>query len=100
MSQRSIETTLAERAARYGEYYQVARLAQALKYELRAGPSWRQLGDAQRESLEMICKKLARIVNGDPTYADSWHDIAGYALLVVTELERAAGNAPESPERS
>jgi hypothetical protein len=35
----------------------------------------------------MICNKLARIVNGNPYYRDSWHDIVGYAALVDTLLE-------------
>jgi hypothetical protein len=35
----------------------------------------------------MICHKLGRIVNGDPNYADSWIDIAGYAKLVADRLE-------------
>jgi hypothetical protein len=30
----------------------------------------------------MICHKISRIANGDPNYADSWDDIAGYAKLV------------------
>ena len=34
----------------------------------------------------MIFHKLARIANGDPTYIDSWTDIAGYAQLVVDDL--------------
>lgn len=38
----------------------------------------------------MIFHKIARILNGDPNYADSWVDIAGYAKLVADELE---GNA-------
>ena len=37
----------------------------------------------------MICHKLSRIANGDPFYADSWHDIAGYSQLVVNILEEA-----------
>ena len=39
------------------------------------------------EALDLICNKLGRIANGDPTYDDSWRDIAGYAQLVVNELE-------------
>ena len=35
----------------------------------------------------MICHKIGRIVNGDPDYADSWIDIAGYAKLVADRLE-------------
>jgi hypothetical protein len=41
----------------------------------------------QAEALDMICHKIGRIVNGDPDYADSWIDIAGYAKLVADRLE-------------
>jgi hypothetical protein len=34
----------------------------------------------------MILHKLARIVNGDANYIDSWRDIVGYSQLVVDEL--------------
>jgi hypothetical protein len=34
----------------------------------------------------MICHKLGRIAAGDIDYADSWHDIAGYAKLVEDRL--------------
>ena len=40
----------------------------------------------QQEALHMICSKLARIANGDPNHVDSWHDIAGYASLVVKDI--------------
>lgn len=35
----------------------------------------------------MIQHKIGRILNGDPAYADSWHDIAGYATLVEKECD-------------
>jgi hypothetical protein len=35
----------------------------------------------------MICSKLARLACGDADHVDSWHDIAGYATLVVKDLE-------------
>ena len=41
----------------------------------------------QREALEMLALKIARILNGDPNYADSWHDVAGYATLVADRLQ-------------
>jgi hypothetical protein len=41
----------------------------------------------QQEALDMIFHKIGRIVNGDPDYADSWIDIAGYATLVADRLE-------------
>lgn len=43
--------------------------------------------DDQVEALEMIAHKIGRIINGDPNYADSWHDIAGYAKLVADRLD-------------
>lgn len=36
---------------------------------------------------EMIAHKIARILNGDPNYADNWHDIAGYATLIDLQLQ-------------
>ena len=36
----------------------------------------------------MISHKIARIMNGDPNYADNWIDIAGYATLVANRLEK------------
>jgi hypothetical protein len=41
----------------------------------------------QAEALDMIFHKIGRILNGDPNYADSWIDIAGYAKLVADRLE-------------
>jgi hypothetical protein len=35
----------------------------------------------------MILHKIARIVNGDPNWSDSWRDIAGYATLVADRLD-------------
>jgi hypothetical protein len=42
--------------------------------------------DDQREALDMIAHKIGRILNGDPNYADSWHDLEGYARLVEQRL--------------
>ena len=39
------------------------------------------------EGLRMICNKLGRIASGDPSYEDSWRDIAGYATLVANHLQ-------------
>lgn len=50
----------------------------------------KKLADDQQEALDMIFHKVGRIVNGDPDYADSWHDIAGYAKLIDDRLN---GNA-------
>jgi hypothetical protein len=50
-----------------------------------------KLAPDQREALAMIANKLGRILNGDPNYADSWMDIAGYAKLVADRLEAVSG---------
>lgn len=35
----------------------------------------------QMEALDLMATKQSRIVSGDPTFADHWDDIAGYARL-------------------
>lgn len=77
-----IDATLAERGERYGEFEHHARITQELKLQMCAHQGWNRLGHHHREALEMIAHKIGRILNGDPTYEDSWVDIAGYALLV------------------
>ena len=84
-----IHEVLEARGRRYGEYHMVAQLSQALKEGLQVSPSWVHMEPHQQESLEMICNKVSRICNGDPFYVDSWRDIAGYAQLVVNELEKS-----------
>ena len=82
----SIDATLAERGARYGEFVDHAQIAQQLKLTMRIAPNWHQLSADKQEALEMIAHKVARILNGDPSYHDSWHDIEGYARLVANTL--------------
>lgn len=71
---------LAEREARYGSYSSVSTASQSLKKVINEC-SLNDLKPHQRESLDMICNKIARIICGDPEYKDSWADIAGYATL-------------------
>lgn len=82
-----VDQVLEERGKRYGSFESHAVIAQALKTEMQMVHSWDQLAPDQREALEMIQHKIARILNGDPTYADNWIDIAGYATLVANRLE-------------
>lgn len=85
-----ITATLDERGARYGKFKDHASVTMSLKGVIRdhrAVHKLPQLADDQQEALDMICHKIGRIVNGDPDYADSWVDIAGYAKLVADRLE-------------
>ena len=84
-----IHEVLEARGRRYGEYQNVSQLSQAFKEAVHISPSWEQMEPYQQESLDLICNKLSRICNGDPFYVDSWRDIAGYAQLVVNELEKS-----------
>ena len=84
----NIDDILSERGERYGEYVNVALTAQMLKHALRRSNGWNDMAADMKESLEMISNKLARIVNGDCTYLDSWVDVAGYAKLVADRLEK------------
>jgi hypothetical protein len=56
---------------------------------MRTAPNWPTLPPDVREALEMIQLKVARILIGDPEYADNWHDIIGYAKLVEDRIAEA-----------
>lgn len=90
----TIENTLNERGARYGDFAHHAKIAQDLQDVTRATEGWARLDAAQRQALTVICDKIARILSGDPNYADNWHDIQGYAKLVEDRLPKAAKANP------
>lgn len=85
----NVAQILTERGERYGKFTGHAEITQQLKQLIRhyLEKSGKALAYDQQESLEMICHKIARILNGDPDYADSWVDIAGYAKLVADRLQ-------------
>jgi hypothetical protein len=85
----SVENTLQERGNRYGQFAGHAQVSQDLKLMISMHLRHRNkvLAADQQEALEMICHKIARIINGDADYADSWHDIAGYSTLIVERLK-------------
>lgn len=84
-----VTQVLTERGTRYGKFSGHANVTQDLKKVIRHHLKQREkkLTDEQIEALEMIAHKIGRIINGDPNYADSWVDIAGYAKLVSDSLE-------------
>lgn len=91
----NVDEVLKERGSRYGDFEGHAEITQALKLTIMEFCCKREryLADDQQEALDMICHKIGRIINGDPDYADSWIDIAGYAKLVADRLDRENGNA-------
>lgn len=84
-----VNEVLNERGTRYGTFVGHAEISQQIKKLMRHYLKERekQLAHDQTEALDMIAHKIARVINGDPDYADSWIDIAGYAKLVADRLE-------------
>ncbi len=75
------QTLLTERGRTHGEFRRVAAIAQALKEVLRRQPEWATKTVIQRESLDCIATKCARIMSGDADFQDHHDDIDGYAAL-------------------
>lgn len=83
--QKVIET----REKAHGNYKLQADTAQDLKNVLRGGISpFHDLPAYHRESLDMLCIKISRIIHGNPNEPDHWRDIAGYATLSLNIIEK------------
>ena len=85
----SVDDTLKQRGSRYGSFKHHSKLSKELRecfYKHHKIFGSAPVSDVQIEALNMIFHKLARIANGDPNYDDSWRDIAGYAQLVVDDI--------------
>ncbi len=93
----TIDNVLQQRGSRYGEWKDQSVISIGLKNTLRyewaddlgsisVRPGWCRLEPYQQNALEMICEKLARVVNGDPTYLDNYRDVIGYCQLVMNRL--------------
>ena len=101
----SIENTLPERANGSGHSTDHADLAQGIQFRMQKFclkadndvgfiEPWKdRLNNIQRQALTVIADKIARILSGDPNYADNWHDIQGYAKLVEDRLPKSEEQA-------
>lgn len=79
---KDLDHTLKQRGEEYGDYTNMAQVAQGIKNMMQHfGRNYAMLNYAQRESLDLIATKIARIVCGNPNNLDSWLDIEGYAKL-------------------
>lgn len=94
---KNVDELLTKRGQVHGDFTDHARITQNLKNVMAFEPSYRDLTDVARESLEMIQHKIGRILAGDPNHQDHWDDIAGYARLVS---QRLAPSAPPSIRES
>jgi hypothetical protein len=77
----AIQTVNAERGAAYGDAKTDFDRAMRLKAVVAECKN-----PLARHALEMICVKMARLIN-TPDHLDSWIDVAGYARtgVMVTE---------------
>lgn len=83
------KTVIEEREETHGPFSTTSKIAQNIKFSMLYGDSkWVSLKPDQREALDMIAHKIARIVSGNPNEVDHWTDIAGYASLVTRQLEK------------
>ena len=83
----SIPNILEERGKTHGPYKEQATWSHNMKRGMRCQDGWDNLTPYQREALDMIVHKISRALHGNPHEIDHWRDIAGYATLVVNELE-------------
>ncbi len=84
---KGIARTLKERGDRYGTFASHAIISRGLQRVMTDSANWANLSSDKQEALSMIMHKVGRILNGDPEYKDSWHDIIGYAKLIEDTLE-------------
>jgi hypothetical protein len=82
----NVQATLNERENSHGDFIENGRVMQLFKAICRNEVNWELLSPYQKESIDMICNKLGRILCGNPNHIDHWHDIAGYATLVENIL--------------
>lgn len=80
---------LAERGKNYGEFKKCAEVAQGLKRWVQK--HGQHLQDDQKEALEMVMHKVARLLNGDPNHLEGWRDAIGYMTLVYERLKETDG---------
>ena len=80
-NEQPLAETLNERESTYGSFSNVAEMTQGLLFVMEQY-GYKEMPDKHKEALHMICSKMARIVNGNHSHKDSWHDIGGYSALV------------------
>ena len=91
--------TLTERRETHGDFSRVSKLHIELleAFKTFSWNNWEvDYSEPQMVALDMILHKLARIGSGNVDEIDHWRDIAGYATLVVKELEKGNDATPTS----
>lgn len=76
------------RDEKHGGLTLVGLTSQRLKEVMRSGRNHSVLHDSEKEALDMIAHKIARILHGaDPHNREHWEDVAGYALAAMRAMQ-------------
>ena len=86
-----IRETLKQRGSVYGNFSTLAYTSQSMKLVCRMNPGWFSLSKTERESIEMVLHKIARIVNGGggSKMKDEIRDCIGYLTLIADNYKDA-----------
>jgi hypothetical protein len=82
-----IQNILDERKKTHGSFEVSSYTSQVLKDNMRDSPNWVELDMDQKECLDMVAHKMARILCGNPNELDHYVDIIGYCTLVLNRLK-------------
>ena len=93
----NVQETLDDRETKYGDFGVLAHHIQIRKEMNRQSPGWAKMTAVQREALDMGVVKDCRVLFGDPMHYNSWHDRAGYAVLVTEEFAKMQAKQPPGP---
>ena len=84
------QDVLSQRGGTHGDFEVGAQVAQRLKGIMHSSPRWQTMSLVQREALENVTGKLARILTGDPDFLDHYRDIIGYTQLAMDHTAKYA----------
>lgn len=82
-----IQKLIDERGERYGDFTFHAGVVEALIQVVMSHPGWNRLLPFHKQAIRVTFDKLARTLNGDPSYSDNVDDILGYWQLVKERME-------------
>ena len=80
-----VDAILDDRQKTHGDFGELSVIAQGIKTIIRDHAQLLSLD--QREALDIIATKIARILSGDPEEPDHWVDIIGYCTLALRGIE-------------
>ena len=86
----NINDLLSEREETHGDFAEVAYTYKQFQSIITTRRNYWKISDSQRLALDMIAVKLSRLLCGDSNFSGHAEDIAGYATLIVKELEAKA----------